>query len=138
MVISRALLGHCQIPCGIYHDDLTFQKMYEQIETLSKAVAAIEANHHDKDLDLNQFIRWVLNKDHQADDFAAVVSTYFLQQRILEDHPQRDLLLRQAHDLLRISMKVKQTVDSKLVDQLQSTLKTFESTYQSTKPKPKT
>ena len=38
------LSAHCQIPCGIYHDQMVIKGLEEDIETLTKSVNEINTN----------------------------------------------------------------------------------------------
>lgn len=131
LVWSAVMWGHCQIPCGIYHDDLVFAQMNEQVETIAKSTQAIielEKVCHNPQV-MNQTTRWIINRDHQADHLAEMVSTYFLQQRIPVGSGSAKILAT-AHQLLVSAMKVKQNVGSQPVQDLQEVLKQFATQYQ--------
>ncbi|MBX9742306.1 MAG: superoxide dismutase, Ni [Chthoniobacterales bacterium] len=110
---SRAL-AHCQIPCGIFHDDLVFATLAQNIETLQKADAELEPGT----LSSNQSVRWILNKETQADQIAQTMLTYFLQQRVKMEDPKRSEKLNLIAMICMQCAKVKQTVDTKEVAML--------------------
>ena len=38
LIIPVMLSGHCQIPCGIYDDEVRFKLMREHVETIEKSI----------------------------------------------------------------------------------------------------
>ncbi|HLB32769.1 MAG: hypothetical protein A3F67_09950 [Verrucomicrobia bacterium RIFCSPHIGHO2_12_FULL_41_10] len=105
---------HCQIPCGIYHDDIVFSTLEQNIETLQKAVHELSGTG----LSINQSVRWVINKENQSDQIAQTMLTYFLQQRVKTDDPKRAEKLNLIAMICMQCTKVKQTTDSVEVDTL--------------------
>lgn len=122
---SSQVHGHCQIPCGIYHDQMVVQGLREDIETLSKAVNEIGHNSGVKSQDQNQLVRWILNKEKHADKLSDTIVEYFLKQRIKTDADKVQEKVSSAHRILVLTMKVKQSVDQKVVDQLAAELEAF-------------
>lgn len=108
---SHKVLAHCQIPCGIFHDDLVFATLAQNVETLQKADAELGIGT----LSNNQSIRWILNKEAQADQIAQTMLTYFLQQRVKIEDPKRAEKLNLIAMICMQCAKVKQTIDSKEV-----------------------
>lgn len=119
------LQAHCQIPCGIYHDQMVVQGMQEDVQTLTKSVNEILANEGKSAQDQNQLVRWVLNKEKHADKLADTLVEYFLKQRIKPDDEQVEAKAVKVHALLVLTMKVKQTVDVKTVESLEQELNKF-------------
>ena len=107
--------AHCQIPCGIYHDELIFTTLEQNVETLQKADHELSGTG----LSNNQSIRWVLNKEAQSDQIAQTMLTYFLQQRVKADDPKRPEKLNLIAMICMQCTKVKQTVDANEVDLLE-------------------
>lgn len=105
---------HCQIPCGIYHDDIIFSTLEQNVETLQKAVHELSGTG----LSTNQSVRWILNKENQSDQIAQTMLTYFLQQRVKTDDPKRAEKLNLIAMICMQCTKVKQTTDSVEVDTL--------------------
>lgn len=127
---------HCQIPCGIYNDEMRFMMMKEHIETIEKSMKQIIDLSKEPDRNANQLVRWVLNKEQHADELAEIVTYYFLTQRIkpvneddaaaFEDYLFKISLL---HKMLVVAMKTKQTTDLNNVEELRSLLQDFHNAY---------
>lgn len=130
--------GHCEIPCGIYGDDLRFAALDEDIRTIEKSMRQIAELSADPGANANQIARWVTNKEVHADRIRETVSQYFLAQRIkLPDESDsaaveayRDQLAR-LHKLIVHAMKSKQTTDLSHPATLRETLKAFREAYES-------
>jgi nickel superoxide dismutase len=135
--IPAAALAHCQIPCGIYDDEMRFQMMAEDITTIEKSMASILDLAGKTDaLSVNQMERWVANKDHHADHLAEILCAYFLQQRIKApegDDPRAweaySRKLQVVHRMLVLAMQCKQTVDKGKVADLRAALTEFRQLY---------
>ena len=135
--LTSAAFAHCQIPCGIYDDAARFKALAEHITTIEKSINEITALSAKEKLtpqEHNQLVRWVANKEHHADDFAEIVTKYFLQQRI---KPAKDasgeaavaVHLTLLHKLLVGAMKCKQNADVTTTAGLKTTLTAFEKAY---------
>ena len=130
--------GHCEIPCGIYGDDLRFAALDEDIRTVEKSMRQIAELAADPGANANQIARWVMNKEVHADRIRESVAQYFLAQRIkLPDEGDaaaveayRDQLVR-LHKLIVHAMKSKQTIDLDHPAALRETLKAFREAYES-------
>ena len=128
--------AHCQVPCGIYDDATRFKLMSECVETIGKSVKEINRLSAEPKPDYNQLVRWVDNKDRQADDLAAIVSGYFMAQRIkpvdMSDAAARTKYVEQltlAHQLLVQAMKSKQSANPAAAAQLRKLLDAFQDGY---------
>ena len=129
--------GHCEIPCGIYGDDLRFAALDEDIRTIEKSMGQIKELSADPGANANQIARWVMNKEVHADRIRDTVAQYFLAQRIkLPDEGDsaaveayRDQLSR-LHKLIVHAMKSKQTTDLDHPASLRETLKAFREAYE--------
>lgn len=122
---SNQLIAHCQIPCGIYHDEVVVKGMKEDIETLAKSVKEIRSNSKSSPLEHNQMIRWVMNKEKHADKLSNTLVEYFLKQRIKPEDDKRVEKVLVIHNMLVLTMKVKQSVDLDLVEKLDKELDRF-------------
>jgi len=126
-ICLQAILGaHCQMPCGIYHDEIEFGRLDEYVELMTKAMKELETNEQKSPQDRANFVRWVNLKDSNSNEMAALMMQYFLQQRIKSDETE---LLIQAHKVLVTMMQIEQLVDSRVVDTLKQELKAFKELY---------
>jgi len=136
LIFIPAVFPHCQIPCGIYNDELRFNMITEHILTIEKSMKQIEELSKKPEKNFNQIVRWVLNKEQHADEIAHIVTYYFLTQRIKlvdeKDVEANKVYLAKIallHELLVYTMKAKQTTNLDLVDKLRVLLKSFRKTY---------
>ncbi len=141
IVLTTALASvagaHCQIPCGIYDDMMRIRMMEEHVTTIEKSVRLIgELADATEPGDVNQLVRWINNKDQHADYLGEIVTEYFLRQRISapsgDDAEARETYLKQLevlHQLLRVSMKAKQTVDPKIGEELRALIDQLSTLY---------
>ncbi|MBD3296000.1 MAG: superoxide dismutase [Candidatus Omnitrophica bacterium] len=126
---------HCQIPCGIYDDEMRLELIAEDIHTVEKAMNQIKELSQKKDKDLNQIIRWVNNKDKHADRISETVSYYFMAQRLApaspgeEAHKEYVYKLSLLHELMYNAMKAKQTLDHTYVENMRRILDKFRAAY---------
>ena len=134
--VSQAF-AHCEIPCGIYNDEMRFDMLEEHITTMEKSISEIKELYNKEDvLSKNQLTRWIMNKDKHATEFQHILWQYFLTQRIKPvspDNPKayKNYLrkLELIHRMTHNAMKVKQTVDYKYTTRLRKLLKEFEDIY---------
>ena len=130
------VFSHCQIPCGIYNDELRFEMMKEHLLTIEKSMKQINELYEKPDNNANQIVRWVMNKEQHADEFAHIVTFYFLSQRIkLVDEKDSEafkaylLKVSLLHEMLIYAMKAKQTTDVSNVEKLRSLIQEFHEVY---------
>jgi len=115
-IFSQVMLNaHCQMPCGIYHDEIAFDQIDQYIETMYKAISEINENKEQTPKDRTQLIRWVYQKEIQTDEAGALICTYFLQQKIKPDADDTTKKLICAHKLLFLLVQIKQNCDIKLI-----------------------
>ena len=136
LALSSLAFAHCQVPCGIYDDEMRLDVLGENITTIERAMKMILDLSDDAELDHNQIVRWVEAKNHHADDIAHIVSWYFLQQRVkpvdagdeaaYEAYVHKLTLL---HGMLVHSMKAKQTTDLSHVKEMKTLLDDFGKAY---------
>ncbi|MBP52400.1 MAG: hypothetical protein CMI27_04575 [Opitutae bacterium] len=109
---TSQLFGHCQVPCGIYTDQLRFEQMLEDQSTIEKAAKMInELSAKEDALSHNQLSRWVATKEAHANAIQKTVTEYFLIQRIKSSAKNYEAQLISAHSVLVAAMKCKQTLD---------------------------
>lgn len=127
--VAFNVYAHCEIPCGIYDDEMRIRMISEHITTIEKSMNEImkiekASPHHS-----NQLIRWVMNKERHADDLQEIVTQYFMTQRIKEDAKEYEKKITLLHHMLIYSMKCKQTTDLGHVEKLRHLLKDFQTLY---------
>lgn len=121
--------SHCEIPCGIYDDEMRFNMMAEHITTIEKSIKQVTKLETGKPINYNQLIRWVMNKDHHANKLQEIVTQYFMTQRIKVDTEKYTDKLITLHKMLVYAMKCKQTTDLSHIRTLRSLLKKFHDLY---------
>jgi len=100
-----AVSAHCQIPCGIYDDELRMKLIEEHIGTIEKSMNLVVELGKAKDTDYNQIVRWVTNKDQHADELSEIVTYYFMTQRVKPEDKQYDKRVALLHQMLVAAMK---------------------------------
>ncbi len=118
IVFVNIILGHCQVPCGIYDDVLRIKQIKENYTTINKAMAKInELSGHTDALSKNQLNRWVSEKEKHASKIQSIISNYFLTQRIKETNTKYLDQVTLLHKLLVVTMKCKQSIDTDNVEE---------------------
>lgn len=130
LALAGSSFAHCQVPCGIYDDDARFGLIEEHITTIEKAMKRIASGEEN----VNQRVRWVVNKEKHAQEIQQIVLDYFLAQRIKpsKDAAGRGQYYRQLehlHMLVVHAMKAKQTTDLAHVEALRKHLHEFGHLY---------
>ena len=131
LLLSGEASAHCQVPCGIYGDHARVERMYEHLKTVRKAVHRIEmivATKKDAG-SRAMLVRWVMTKEAHAEKIMRTIADYFMAQRI---KPTRNrggkydtryiIKLMKHHAVMLAAMKVKQTVSSGALVDLQRAL----------------
>ena len=131
---SSVAYAHCEIPCGIYGDDLKFKELSQHVDTIEKSVREILTLEKAEKPDMNQMIRWVNNKDMHADKIKSEAATYFLSQRVplpegKDGRENYDRQLELLHRITVYAMKTKQTTDLEVVGQLRGSLDAYRELY---------
>lgn len=131
-----ALWAHCEIPCGIYNDQLRIQLILEDITTIEKSMNMITKLGGENPVNYNQLVRWIDNKEEHANKIQHIVTQYFLTQRIkspkeetaaaMAEYQTRLTLL---HKMLVQAMKCKQTTDLAHTQNLRDLVEKFQSAY---------
>ncbi len=128
-IFANKATPHCEIPCGIYDDQLRVKLLLEHITTIEKSMKQIveleKADHHHA----NQLVRWVMNKEKHADELQEIVAQYFMTQRIKLGAKNYAEKLGVLHQMLVYGMKCKQTTDLANVEKLRALVKEFEGLY---------
>lgn len=130
------LFAHCQIPCGIYTDNMRIHIIQEHLQTIEKSMNQIMELSKAGEKNYNQLVRWINNKDEHAGYIQEIVDKYFLTQRIkpvdpsdqkaFNDYTQKLTIL---HQMLVFAMKAKQTTDLENVEKLRELVSVFVKLY---------
>jgi nickel superoxide dismutase len=129
--------AHCQIPCGIYDDELRVQLIEEHIGTVEKSMKKIIELSAEDDEDYNQIVRWVNNKEAHAQEIQDIVTAYFMAQRIKPavDHDDEKAMNESIHKLAILhaiqvhAMKAKQGTDLTEIENLRKMTTMFREAY---------
>ena len=133
-ITSGYLFGHCQVPCGVYTDDLRFMQMLEDQITIEKSSKLIlELSNKDGGQSHNQLARWVATKESHASKIQKIIAEYFLTQRIKSSSKDYEKLLKGAHSVMVAAMKCKQSTETSAANDLKSSILAFQKIYESKK-----
>ena len=128
LLVSLAA-AHCEIPCGIYDDEMRITLLHEHITTIEKSMNQIIDLQKEPNKNANQLTRWVMNKESHADELQEIVSQYFMTQRLKPGDKEYQDKLQTLHKMLLAGMKSKQTTDLGQVDLLHKLVAQFEKVY---------
>jgi len=129
------ILAHCEIPCGIYGDEIRFYILEEHIQTIEKSMTMIKELSKEGQENYNQLVRWIDNKETHAGYFQDIVSQYFMTQRVKPMDPEDEQYQKYLekitllHKMLIAAMKTKQTTDVEITKELRSLLDRFRIAY---------
>lgn len=136
VLFSSAVFSHCQVPCGIYDDEVRIKMIAEHITTIEKAMKQVNELSKENAQNFNQMVRWIHNKEKHAEELSDIVTYYFMTQRLkpaekTDTDAYKGYLkkLTLLHEMLVYTMKTKQTADLAHVEKLRSLLKEFGETY---------
>lgn len=126
---ARTVEAHCQVPCGIYDDSGRIARLNEDARTIAKAVQMIQqlGGAHDARA-VNQVTRWITTKEEHASHIIAVVSEYFLTQKVKPVASGTDGYaaylekLADHHAVMVAAMKTKQNVSEDFAAALASAI----------------
>ena len=121
--------AHCEIPCGIYNDELRAKLIYEHTTTIEKSMQKIMELSKQNPTNYNQLVRWISNKEDHASEIQHIISQYFMTQRVKPDSKNYTQKVTLLHRMLQFAMKCKQTTDPSHIQTLRSLLKEFEVLY---------
>jgi nickel superoxide dismutase len=129
-------MAHCQVPCGIFSDQLRFEQMLEDEHTISKAQLMIEeltAGDIDAQA-VNQLVRWTTTKEDHAANIQQTIAEYFMAQRIKPDNEKYSAQLTAAHAVMIAAMKAKQSADPATAKTLEKAIFDFYRAYEGKEP----
>jgi nickel superoxide dismutase len=129
-LIPTLLSAHCQVPCGIYDDEKEFTIMMEHTETIRKAMLEM-AKEEDGDMaqSMQQFVRWVNNKESHAQKIQDICAEYFLAQRVKASMDDYEEQLVAVHTIIVAAMKAKQNSDTAYADALEKAIHDYAHIY---------
>jgi nickel superoxide dismutase len=135
-VLCSTVFAHCQVPCGIYGDQLRFEQLLEDTKTIAKAQGQINELAADakSGQDSNQLVRWVVTKEAHAGSIQNVIADYFLAQRIKSDSPRYTDQLKAAHVVTVAAMKCKQSTDAATASALEKAIHDLYRAYEGKEP----
>lgn len=129
--------AHCQVPCGIYGDQLRFEQLLEDAKTIAKAQAQLNellAGGQPTAQSVNQMARWVMTKEDHAGKVQDTMQAYFLAQRIKADSPRYVEQLKAAHVVITSAMKCKQSADGTTAKALEEAIYDLYRAYEGKEP----
>ena len=133
---AQKSFAHCEIPCGIYNDELRIALLYEHFTTIEKAMTKITGLSEGSEADYMMITRWTMAKEEHAKKVQDIVDQYFLTQRVkpvdesdAEKFTKYQQMLTALHHITVYAMKAKQTTDQKNVEHLRKALGQFEALY---------
>jgi len=136
LLLKPVVFSHCEVPCGIYNDEMRFTMLEEHIATIEKAIDQITTLSKESPQNMNQIIRWVMNKEKHAEEMQHIISQYFMTQRLkLADKSDAEASkalmanLTLCHEILVYAMKTKQSTDLDNISKLKAAVHNFKESY---------
>ncbi len=127
---ARVADAHCEVPCGIFADQMRFEQMLEDTATMKKAMIQLGQLAGKTDAQsINQAIRWVNTKEDHAKHTQHTIAQYFMAQRIKTSQENYVERLTTAHAVMTAAMKCKQTTDTANADALKKAILAFHEAY---------
>ena len=136
----KTVAPHCEVPCGIYADQMRFEQMLEDTATIAKAIAQINemasgmADSPPNGKTINQVSRWVTTKENHATNTQHIIAQYFLTQRIKPDHKDYVGQLSTSHKVLVAAMKCKQDANPATAEALKKAIHDLYRAYEGKEP----
>lgn len=132
LVVANSASAHCQVPCGIFGDELKFGEFEQHVVTMAKAATQVRELSAKDDLtphDHQQLVRWVNTKESHAQKIIDESANYFLAQRVKvgADHYSEKIEL--LHHIIVHAMKVKQSTETSATDTLSEKIAAFKELY---------
>ena len=131
---------HCQVPCGIYTDQLRFEQMLEDTKTIAKSIASVETiaqamkNGEHSPTNFNQMTRWINTREDHASKIQKTIADYFLTQRIKESNKDYTSQLITAHKVMVAAMKCKQDAKPDTAEALKKAIFDLYRAYEGKEP----
>jgi nickel superoxide dismutase len=121
--------SHCEIPCGIYDDEMRIHMAAEHIATIEKAMKEITRLQAEEPRNYNQLVRWIVNKEEHATMLQDIITQYFMTQRIKIDDEDYKAKLAVLHKIIVYAMKCKQGLELEHIETLRNLLESFSHMY---------
>lgn len=131
---------HCEVPCGIYADQMRFEMMLEDTATIAKAITNVTEFTDGLEgtpptaKGVNQMSRWVMTKENHATSIQNTVAQYFLTQRIKADNKDYTNQLITAHKVMVSAMKCKQDANPATAETLKKAIYDLYRAYEGKEP----
>jgi nickel superoxide dismutase len=132
----RIAMSHCEIPCGIYNDKMRIVMLLEDITTVEKSMNQITTLSASVPANVNQVVRWVVNKEEHCNKIQEVVTQYFMTQRVkpaaagdAAAYKKYVTQLTTLHGILVHAMKAKQTTELAHIKTLRELVDQFAAAY---------
>ena len=87
-ITTKTASAHCEVPCGIYNDELRIELIKEHIQTIEKAMNQITEIQSSEVINYNQLVRWINTKEEHANQIQEIAEQYFLTQRVKFAEPE--------------------------------------------------
>ena len=135
-----APVPHCQVPCGIYTDQLRFEQMLEDTKTIAKAITSVEeiskaiGGGEHTPTNFNQMTRWINTKEDHASNIQKTIADYFLTQRIKESNNDYTSQLVTSHKVMVAAMKCKQDAKPETAETLKKAILDLYRAYEGKEP----
>lgn len=129
---APSLSAHCQVPCGIFSDEIKFSEFEEHVVTIEKSARLIRELSAKEELtahDHQQLIRWTVNKETHAQKIIDETANYFLAQRIKTDADHYAEKIEVLHHIMVSAMKTKQSVETEATNTLSKKIAAFKELY---------
>jgi len=127
--------AHCQVPCGIFSDQIQFEAMLEAQVTIAKANREMaKLIEESTPLAANQATRWIMTKEDHCKKIMETVAEYFMAQRIKPDAERYNETLVAAHNLMRAAMKAKQDPSEEVAEALKTAIFDLYRAYEGKEP----
>lgn len=130
-----AAWSHCQVPCGIYDDEMRLEMIDEHIKTIERSMQQVVELSKADSPNYNQIVRWVNNKEEHADKLTDIVTWYFMNQRVKpvsgdsQDYQMYVSQITMLHEMMFYAMRAKQSTDMENVEKLRQLLEGFRRAY---------
>lgn len=129
LLCAGTAFSHCEIPCGIYDDQMRVRMIAEHIRTIEKSMEEVKRLTSDDPMNKNQLVRWIMNKEDHANQLQEIVTQYFMTQRIKPEMKDYTKTLTVLHKMMISAMKCKQTTDMAHIATLRALLDEFGKLY---------